>query len=287
MGHSTPFLSASHYEHNPSFFQSFLDPYMKYGSGYYTNEDSLDEAAQRMLDRSIDLAALPDCPRVLDVGSGWGASFRRLRERLPMLRYEHVNPSSAQRAHIEGVLGNADMTYPCLVEDAELPSQHYHAIFLSDSICHVRDRTSVLRKLRGSLAEGGKIVIQDTFFIDDEEYAAHRDAPTTAFVQKDIFGFAHIPSFETFVHEISSAGLRAIFVEDISQHYVRTINGWIGRLSRVAPEDNPLRDPCIRYLSRALPGLGYTLSQMTIVLVCHEPSRRRRAMQSRSLHPSE
>lgn len=274
MSLSEPSLSATHYENDPAFFEAFLDPYIKYGPGYFTGDEPFEVAAVRMLDRILDSARLPlQGGTVLDVGSGWGPLRRRLRERAPGLRYHHVNPSSKQRAFIEERFGKADAEFCGTAEQAELPAKTYAAIFVSDALCHIRDRRSVLAKLRRALAPGGRILLQDTFFLSDELYAQHKSAASTRFVQEDVFGFADIPSVETFAREWAEAGLRLTAAEDVSSHYVRTVAAWLRRLERLDPRRFELRDACIRYLKMGAAGLDYTTCEMFMVLTARERSR--------------
>jgi cyclopropane-fatty-acyl-phospholipid synthase len=268
-------VSAVHYENDPEFFHAFLDPYLKYGSGYFEGEDSFEVAARRMLDLTLAQGQIPENGTVLDVGSGWGSMLRRLRETLPGRRYHHINPSAQQRAFIAEKLGAVEAVFPTTAEAAEVPGNTYDAIFLNDSACHLRDRTGVLRKLGEALRPGGRIVLQDTFFLTEQMFQSHRRARTTRFVQDHIFGFAEIPSLETFTSEVASAGLRIERQEDLTPHYLRTAAAWIARLQRLDQERFPLRDGCIRYLRFGAAGLDYTTAQIFVVLRRLDGSRAR------------
>ncbi len=71
-----PALSAVHYENDVAFFASFLDPYMKYGSGLFAEGDDFEAASVRMLDRAIDQAGLAPGARARAC-STWGRAGAR------------------------------------------------------------------------------------------------------------------------------------------------------------------------------------------------------------------
>lgn len=256
-----------HYENEPGFFEAFLDPYLKYGSGYFVSADEpLAPAIVRMLDRVIDAGRATPARTVLDVGSGWGSMTRRLRERDPQVRYHHVNPTRLQRQYIERRFGPVERTFPTVAEEADLPENTYHAVFFSDSLCHIADRVSVLRRAARALAPEGRIVVQNNFFLSDALYAEHQTARSRAFVQDEVFGFAEITSLATFAREAEEAGLRILALEDLSQHYLRTVAFWLSRLEELDPERFPLRDQTIRYLKISACGFDYSINELFIVL---------------------
>jgi cyclopropane-fatty-acyl-phospholipid synthase len=276
MNRPAPDHPTVHYENDPEFFAAFLDPYLKYGSGYFVAEDEpFAPAVVRMLDRAIDAGRLRrDDAVVLDVGSGWGSMTRRLRERFPAIRYHHVNPTARQRQYIEERFGPAERTFPSLAEEASFPAATYDAIFFSDSLCHVRDRVAVLERARRALIDGGRIVVQNNYFLSAELWERHRAAPATRYVQDEIFGFAEITDLERFVQEAAAAGLRLVELEDISRHYLRTVLAWLERLQTLDAARFPLRDPCIRYLKLSAAGFDYSICEHFMVLAPLASSRR-------------
>lgn len=90
-----------HYDIDPSFFQSFLDSqYMKYTSGLFRGADSPENAAKNMLDYHTTFLKSYPSPKILEVGPGWGAFLRRLRELNIKCEYTAINPSSSQNRFI-------------------------------------------------------------------------------------------------------------------------------------------------------------------------------------------
>lgn len=64
-----------HYDQDAALFESFPDPYMKYSSGLWGEENNCLESAElNMLDKIIDF--IPDIASasILEIGPGWGHS---------------------------------------------------------------------------------------------------------------------------------------------------------------------------------------------------------------------
>jgi cyclopropane-fatty-acyl-phospholipid synthase len=299
--------SAKHYEHEALFFGSFLDRYLKYGSGYYAadaDDNTFEQASVRMLDRAIDLAGLAALParaarvpgaraaRVLDVGSGWGSVHRRLRERTRTqqepqeLEYHQINPSDVQRAYAESEIGRAEWTHAGGLETAPLAEGAYDAIFVHDSFCHLSDKRASLAQLARALAPKGRIVVQDTFFATEEAFERARTARTTRFIQEDVFGFAEIVPVDAFARDVAAAGLHVSLLEDVSDHYKRTVRAWLERLEPLDAERFPLRDSTMRMLKHGGACMGYTTLHYLAVLSPLDTSRRSLKETLRSLRTS-
>jgi cyclopropane-fatty-acyl-phospholipid synthase len=269
--------SAKHYENEAGFFRSFLDPYMKYGSGYFVRGDSFEQASVRMLDKAIDASALPRSGnvRVLDVGSGWGSLFRRLRERVEGLEYHQINPSDVQRGFIARSIGKADFTYAGGIESASLGEGAYDAVFFHDSFCHVCDKKGGLAKAARALMPTGRLVMQDTFFVNESARKQHAEAATTRLIQKEVFGYAEIPSIQALLEDAADAGLAAVSLEDVSEHYRQTVAAWLARLEGCdATSLALLQKATMQMLYRGAACLGCSTLHYFAVFAPHRASRR-------------
>jgi cyclopropane-fatty-acyl-phospholipid synthase len=272
-----PQTSAKHYEHEAAFFRAFLDDYLKYGSGYFAPGDHFEGASVRMLDRAIDLALLPAtrAPRVLDVGSGWGSLHRRLRERFPAgLEYHQVNPSEVQREYIAREIAPAAWTHEGGLETATLGAGCYDAVFVHDSFCHLADKRASLAKITRALAATGRVIVQDTFFANEDHFARARDARTTRFIQEEVFGFAEIVPVDALIRDAAANGLHVTLLEDVSDHYKRTVAAWLRRLEVVDPLRFPLRNATMRMLRQGGSCMGYSTLHYLAVLALRDGSVR-------------
>ena len=177
MGHET----TQHYSQEVELFQRFLDPYMKYSSGLFVeNDESLETGVLRMLDTHLTLAALPERPRVLEIGNGWGSLLKRLRERCPDASYLGVNPSAVQQEYVaREVDARAELRVAPFEDVMDSLEGGYDAIFMIGSLCHIKDKARVLGRVGELLAEDGRLVLEDTFFLSEALYQKHYQRPET------------------------------------------------------------------------------------------------------------
>jgi cyclopropane-fatty-acyl-phospholipid synthase len=274
MGHET----TRHYSQEVEFFQRFLDPYMKYTSGLFRFADEpLDTGIVRMLDTIIDLAAMPEAPRILEIGNGWGSLLKRLHEVRPGFHYTGVNPSAVQQEYVAGSIDRgADLRVAPFEEVMDSLPGGYDAIFMIGALCHMHDKERVLRRLEGLLRDGGRVLIEDTFFLSEGLYQTHRLREETRFVQDEVFGFAHVYSLSRHLDAVRDARLRVMTTLDHSDSYARTIEIWIDRLGALDPERYPLAAQFIRYMEVFQRGWGHTISNHLMSLE-KLPRRRRSA----------
>lgn len=126
--------TVKHYDLEVDFFQKFLDLYMKYTSGLFESEtDELHVATQRMLDVIIDSGKIRPGGRVLEIGPGWGALIKRIRERAILCDYTGVSPSVVQNRYIDKFCGERERLVTSTFEDFDCRSQRFDAIVLIGS----------------------------------------------------------------------------------------------------------------------------------------------------------
>ncbi len=264
-----------HYSHDNRFFEGFLDPYMKYSSGLFEAEDEpLEVGIVRMLDHLLAAGRVTDGNRVLDIGNGWGCFLKRLRESVDV-DYTGVNPSGAQLEYIRQCVDrDAPMLHGALDDVSADLEGGYDAIYMIGALCHIEEKTRSLKQLHELLADGGRLVIEDTFFLSEPIYQAHASRQETRFVQQTVFGFAHIQSLPRHFDTVRGAGFRVMSCLDNSDSYARTIDLWIDQLSAMDPEAFPLAQQAVTYMEIAQRGWGYTICNHAMVLE-KLPARRR------------
>lgn len=264
MAHET----TQHYSQEVELFARFLDPYMKYSSGLFLDRsESLDTGILRMLDQHINLGSLPEAPRVLEIGNGWGSLLKRLRERAPGCSYVGVNPSAVQQAYIaREVDASADLRVAPFEEVMDSLEGGFDAVYMIGSLCHIKDKARVLKRVAELLADDGRLVLEDTFFLSEALYQKHYARPETKFVQNEVFGYAHVFSLAHHFDLVREAGMRVMTTLDTSDDYARTIEIWEERIATLDPARFPLAAQFIQYMNVFQRGWGYTITNHLMAL---------------------
>lgn len=256
-----------HYDMEVGFFQKFLDPYMKYTSGLFESEnDELEVATQRMLDAIIDAGRIRPGGTVLEIGPGWGALVKRIRERNIICDYTGVSPSRVQNAYIRSFCSEREKLVTSTFEGFDYSGPALDAIVLIGSFCHLQNKQQQLQRMSDLLAPNGCIVIEDTFFVSKGTYQSHSELEATRFVQEKIFGFAEILSLSDQIEQISDAGLKVTYMLEHSNSYKYTIGRWIRNLKRIDTQQYPNARDFIKYMTIAQRGWNNTTQNHLLVL---------------------
>ncbi len=254
-----------HYDIESHFFYQFLDPYMKYTSGlYFTGDESLAEGILNMLNRHVEFLKYYSCPRILEIGPGWGSFAKRLSEENVNFKYLAVNPSRVQNDFIKSRVEKNIEIVESTFENVQLESSSFDIIYFIGSFCHMKDKATQLKKLYSLLAPNGRIIIEDTFFISEYLYQKHAKRAETKFVQDEVFGFAEILSLPNFLEVSSSVGLQVQTLLEHSKSYSRTIDLWLEKLNLM--KDHPKTEEFVRYLEIAQRGWQYTIANYLVEL---------------------
>ena len=225
-----------HYDLGNGFFGAWLDPSMNYSSGIFASDDDTLETAQaRKMDRVADLLGMAGGERVLEIGCGWGAMARRLIE-AGSGALEAITLSPSQAEHARATLAGAN---------AEVRIQDYRDLrgtfdrIVSIEMCEAVGEAFLplyFETLARSLKSGGRAVIQ-AITIADNRFAAYRD--TADFIQRFVFPGGFLPSDSLLREGIERAGLRLVSAETFGLSYAQTLAEWRHRFhahwGRIAP----------------------------------------------------
>lgn len=259
--------TVKHYDMEVGFFQKFLDSYMKYTSGLFESEhDALEVATQRMLDAIIEAGKIRPGSRVLEIGPGWGAMIKRIRERNIICDYVGVSPSQVQNDYISSFCGDRESLVTSTFESFDYAGPQLDTIVLIGSFCHLQNKQRQLERMRDLLAPEGCIVIEDTFFVSRDTHQSHGDLEATRFVQEKIFGFAEILSLSEQIEQISNANLKITYMLEHSNSYKYTIGRWIQNLKQVDAQEYPSARDFIKYMTIAQRGWNRTTQNHLLVL---------------------
>jgi cyclopropane-fatty-acyl-phospholipid synthase len=247
------------------FFEGFLDPYLKYTSGLYAEGTSFEQASVAMLDAILAEANLVSGNSVLEVGYGWGALLRRLSERYQGISYTGLSPSLAQHQYGSAHFPSATL-HRTSIEAFPIEEGRWNAAFLIGVYCHLEEKKRQLSRIATALRPGGRLVLEDSFFLSQYLYGRHASLPMTRFVQQEIFGYARIVPLSEFVDDLSDCGLRLVRILDVTESYRQTIAHWLEKLPGQAAPYPQLTRAMTRCLKLAQAGWGYTTGNYLITL---------------------
>lgn len=200
-------------------WRKVLGPGMHYHAGLFTARDSLlpDEAEMEAgLERAVRelYPFIPARGRVYDIGCGWGGPLAMINRELGC-RGLGLTVSRAQFRYVAGRgipvrLGDADDT---------LPPGRFDCALLLESLCHVRDKSRLLERLRPF---AGRLVMR----VNCQDASARAEA---------FGGTMHMVSSMDLRRIIEEAGWRVIEWRDRRPEALPSINGWLRRLDRLGP----------------------------------------------------
>ena len=183
--HTNKQAIAAHYDIDPRFFLSFLDPKTPcYTQGVYENADeTLDVATLRKFDYCFDKLDLKAGDHILEIGPGWGAWFEYASQRgvrctgitISQVSIDYLTSRANKLGH-HWELINADL----LAYDAD---RTYDAIVIMGVIEHLPQYKRVLDKFVTLIKPGGKI------FLDAS--ACTKKYELSSYMVKYIYGGNH------------------------------------------------------------------------------------------------
>jgi cyclopropane-fatty-acyl-phospholipid synthase len=230
----------AHYDTSNEFFGLFQDPSRTYSCAFYEREDmTLAEAQLAKIDLALGKLDLQPGMTLLDVGCGWGSAMKRAVEKydvnvvgLTLSRNQHalgqqildqIDTGRSRQIKLNGWEEfDAPVDRIVSIEAFEaFPKERYAAFF---ELCHrimPSDGRMVLQTIMGHPLKrwpemGIPITMTDLRFM--------------RFVAKEIFPGGSVPSDEDVIQYSADAGFSVAGRQDLTAHYVRTLDTWNSRL---------------------------------------------------------
>ena len=264
-----------HYDLDPAVFEQFLDPMRKYSSALYRSEtDDLATAQRHKLRFVADRLEIADGERVLDIGCGWGALTLFLAGRYDCT-VTGVTPAARQRDHIVATAAARGLTervriHHGVFEEFTAPAGSVDAAAALGSVIHMPDLPAVLARARRALRRGARFYMSESCFRNAAIQAAFDARPGTDFVRTAVFGNGRLRPLSELVAAAEEAGFAVVAVDDLTDHYRRTIDAWIDGVAEKAERLDAMEDGLAarltHYLEIANAGWGYTTKHYGLTL---------------------
>ncbi|MEE4298923.1 MAG: cyclopropane-fatty-acyl-phospholipid synthase family protein [Pseudomonadales bacterium] len=219
---------AAHYDLGNDFYELMLDRTMMYSSAIYADEHADLETAQRhKLDVICDKLLLGPDVHVLEIGTGWGGFAVHAAARHGC-RVTTTTISRQQHDYAVARVRAAGLEH--LVTVLEQDYRHLEGRF--DRIVSIEMIEAVghqyfdtyFRRLEELLAPEGFALIQ-AITIEDRKFEQYRDS--VDFIRRFVFPGGCLPSVTRLVDSMRRVTkLRVRHLEDISDHYARTLGEW-------------------------------------------------------------
>jgi cyclopropane-fatty-acyl-phospholipid synthase len=219
---------SAHYDLGNDLFGLMLDETMMYSCGIFESEDAtLHEAQVAKLDRICRKLDLRPEDHVLEIGTGWGGFAIHAASNYGC-RVTSTTISAEQFALARERVGAAGLEdrITLLLEDYRALEGTYDKLVSIEMIEAVGWQyfDTFFARCGALLAPDGTMLLQ-AITIDDRAYAVEK--ATKSFANTHIFPGGCLPSVAVISRSVARASdLRAVPLEDITHHYVRTLRCW-------------------------------------------------------------
>jgi cyclopropane-fatty-acyl-phospholipid synthase len=217
-----------HYDLSNELYRLFLDPTMSYSSGLFLGEnDSLELSQHNKIRRMIELADIGPEDRVLEIGCGWGG-FAVEAVRQTGCRLLGITISREQYDWVTRLVreeGLEDRIEILLTDYRHVKGRFSRIVSIEmlEAVGH-RHLPVYFKVLDSLLAPHGRIALQ-VITMPDQKYPQYRLG--SDWIRKHIFPGGHIPSLGAMVTAMADKSrLNICGMEDVGQHYIRTLVLW-------------------------------------------------------------
>ncbi|MBC5824460.1 MAG: class I SAM-dependent methyltransferase [Candidatus Eremiobacteraeota bacterium] len=223
-----------HYDHPVEFYGSFLDPQMVYSCAYYDDGvTTLAQAQTAKMDHLLRKLRLKPGDRLLDIGCGWGALVIRAVQRFGA-RAVGVTLSRVQQAEGERrirELGLRDSATVKLCDYRELTAQEPFDKIVSVGMFEHVGREKLPEYFGAAFAmlrPGGLFANHG---IADQS-PGRRGGKIGGFVERFVFPDGELVAFSDALGIAERVGFEVRDVENLREHYARTLREWVLNLER-------------------------------------------------------
>ncbi|WP_051938724.1 SAM-dependent methyltransferase [Luteibacter sp. 9135] len=219
---------AAHYDLGNDFFRLFLSADLMYSSALWQGEDDdLETASTRKLDRICQWLDLKPGDRVLEIGTGWGGFAIHAARHYGC----HVTTTTISREQFAlagervAAAGLGDRVTLLLEDYRDLTGSYDKVVSIEmiEAIGAAYQET-YFAKIASLLRPGGRVLLQ-AITIEDHRYA--QALRSVDFIKRFIFPGSFIPSVQGMLEAKTRAcDLALVRLEDFGGSYARTLHAW-------------------------------------------------------------
>ncbi len=225
---------AYHYDQPPEFFRPWLGPTLVYSCAYFQNDsDTLDAAQEQKLDLIFRKLRLQPGERFLDIGCGWGSLILHAAGRCGA-EADGITLSREQAQVADQRIVGSGLGDSCRVtlrDYRELdPAQRTYEKIASVGMSeHVG-----LRNLPRYFDLAYRLLEPGGVFLNHAIARSAGSAPrgTDSFIRRYVFPDGELVTLTETITAAENAGFEVRDVENLREHYARTLRCWVEGLRR-------------------------------------------------------
>ena len=219
---------AAHYDLGNPFFRLFLSDDLMYSSALYAGEDdSLEAASTRKLDRICDKLRLSPGDHVVEIGTGWGG-FAVHAARTRGCRVTTTTISREQHAlacQRVAEAGLQDRVQVLLSDYRDLQGRYDKLVSIEMIEAIGPQYLDTYFRTLGRLLKPDGLGLVQAITIEDHRY--EQAVRSVDFIKRHIFPGSFIPSIAAMLAaKTRSTDLALVHLEDFGPSYARTLHDW-------------------------------------------------------------
>ena len=219
---------AAHYDLGNDFFRLFLSEDLMYSSALYAgDDDTLEAASTRKLDRICDKLRLGPDDHVVEIGTGWGG-FAVHAARTRGCRVTTTTISREQHALASQRVADAglqDRVTVLLSDYRDLQGQYTKLVSIEMIEAIGAQYLDTYFATLGRLLKPEGLALVQAITIEDHRY--EQALRSVDFIKRHIFPGSFIPSVAAMLAaKTRSSDLALVHLEDFGPSYARTLHDW-------------------------------------------------------------
>ena len=228
----------AHYDLSNDFYRLWLDSTMTYSCGVFLNDDSsMKEASIEKIDRFCRKLRLTKDDKVLEIGSGWG-SFALHAAKNYGCHVTTTTISDNQFSYVSDLISKENLWHQITLLNSdyrELKGSFDKIVSIEMIEAVGPDHVSgFFNKVSSLLRPSGLMAIQGITY-NDPDFESYKNS--VDFIKKYIFPGGCLVSVSQIKNAIKAkTDLTLVEVEDITQHYARTVKYWRQDFIKALPE---------------------------------------------------